>query len=115
MREKSQPAVAAARFLASRAPAVRSVALEQAWAYGEKLYLGNDFVITDVPSRKPLDPSRVAADARGRDAAALYAADASPEIDRALRELGFGERRDFDGDGPAVVVFLRGAAPQSGQ
>jgi len=110
MRQKSQPAVDAARFLAARGPAVRSVALEQAWAYGDKLYLGNDVRIADVSPRRPMDPGSFAEAARGRDAAAVYAGDSTPEIERALRQLGFGVRREFDGHGPAVVVFLRGPA-----
>jgi hypothetical protein len=116
MREKSQPAVAAAQYLASLRPAVKAVALEQAWVYGERLYLGNGVAITDVPPRRPLDPSVIAAAARGRDAVAIYAADLTPELSRRLEREGFGADRRFDDPaGPPVVVFLRRDSAQNGQ
>src|SRR5712692_4027938 len=41
LRGKSEAALAASRAIAELRPPARRVALEQMWAYGEKLYLGN--------------------------------------------------------------------------
>lgn len=106
MRQKSQPAIDAARFLASLHPPVRSVALEQSWAYGDRLYLGNGVAIADITPRRPLDPAAVSAAAAGRDAVALYPADAGPEIETVLDAKGFRRCREFEGAAP-VAVFLR--------
>src|SRR5262249_25376496 len=121
MRQKSQPAIAAARFLAARVPPVRAVALEQAWAYGDRPYLGNGVRIVDIPPKTPLDAERVRAAAEGCDAVGLYARDAPPELRRAIEREGFRGAGGFrSGPAAAVEVFLREEVPgtspaQSGQ
>jgi predicted secreted protein len=107
MRQKSQPAIEAARFLAAQRPPVRSAALEQAWAYGERLYLGNGVSIADVLPARPLDPAGVLRAAHGRDAVAVYERDASPALERGLAEMGFRRSATFRRGGDAeVVVYL---------
>jgi hypothetical protein len=116
LRGKSQSAIAAARFLAARAPRVRRVVLEQSWAYGERLYLGNGVRVADVPPRAPLAAARVLAAAEGCDAAALYADDVDAELSAGLGRAGFHAAGRFAvGPSRAVAVFLRDAPPQNGQ
>jgi hypothetical protein len=111
MREKSQPAIAAARFLAARNPRPRSVLLQQQWAWGERLYLGNGVRIVNV--RPGSLDAGVAADARCRCGRRVRAG-ATPEFESALRAEGLMRCREFAGDGPPVVVYLRSCgAPSS--
>jgi hypothetical protein len=96
LRGKSQPAVAAARFIARMTPAPTSVALEQAWAYGERLYL-RDVRIRDIGPRRPLDPAGIREAIDGADAAAFY-----------VNDLGFDARRVFLASGMrAAGIFHR--------
>jgi len=105
---KTQSAVEAAQFLASRRPAIRAVALEQAWAYGERLYLGDAVRIADVLPRRPLEPDVVIRAARGGDAVAVYAADSSEALRRELADEGFAPCGVFrSGASPAVEVHAR--------
>jgi len=117
LRGKSQSAIAAARYLASRDHPTRNVVVEQAWAYGERLYLGNGTRIDDIPPRTPLEPDRVLRAAAAADAIALYAEDLTPELSRELERSGVHAAGRFqDGPSRAVVVFLRvAAASQNGQ
>jgi hypothetical protein len=109
LRGKSQPAVAAARSLAQRDPPPRLVALEQAWAYGERLYLPRAR-IRGVPPSRPLDPSVVIEAVSGADAAAFYSNDLDSSSRRALAASGLREERTFHrDDGKPVTVFGRPA------
>jgi hypothetical protein len=65
------------------------VALEQAWAYGDRLYLGNGVEIRDLPPTRPLDRARVREAAENADAVALYAADLDSTVEQTLAEGGF--------------------------
>ena len=110
---KSQPAVAAARFIARMAPAPRTVALEQAWAYGERLYLRN-VQIRDVAPRRPLDADTVRESVGGAEAAAFYVNDLSREALRVLSEEGLRAERTFHRPGgKPVFVFRRPPQPSS--
>ena len=105
LRGKSQPAVAAARFLSTLDPPPRSVVLEQAWAYGERLYLPH-VRIRDLPPSRPLDPAAVLGAISGADAASFYANDLDGACRRALAESGFSGDRTFErDDGKRVMVF----------
>jgi hypothetical protein len=109
LRGKSQPAVAAARWLAQRNPPPRSVALEQAWSYGERLYLSR-VRIRDVPPSRPLDSAVVIEAVSGADAAAFYSNDLDSLSRRALARSGLREERTFHrDDGKPVTVFRRSA------
>lgn len=105
--DKSQPAIAAARYMAELHPAPRVVVLEQAWAYGERIFLGNGPEIRDVAPTRPLDPAVLRGAALGGDAVAIYRKDSSPAIERVLTDLGFREAARFRGDTfKEVVVYL---------
>ncbi len=109
LRGKSQPAVAAARSLTQRNPPPRLVALEQAWAYGERLYLPHAR-IRDVPPSRPLDPSVVMEAVDGVDAAAFYSTDLDLSSRDALARVGLREDGTFHrDDGKPVTVFRRSA------
>jgi len=86
---KSEAALAAVRDIARSTPPVRRVALEQAWAYGDRLYLGNGVEIRDLPPTRPLDRARVREAAENADAVALYAADLDSTVEQTLAEGGF--------------------------
>ena len=108
LRHKSQSAIAAARFLTELRPAPRLVALEQQWAYGGRLYLGNGVEIRDIATERPLANESVVTASRGADVVALYARDADERVRRGLTEKGFVLARTFREDpSPEVLVFLR--------
>jgi hypothetical protein len=109
LREKSQPAVDAARYIARMDPPPRSLVVEQAWAYGERLYLQN-VDLHDVAPVRPLDPAVVRAALVGADAAAFYDKDLRPEALQAIAESGFHASRYFDRDSAKVVTVFRRAA-----
>jgi hypothetical protein len=112
LRGKSQSALEAAQFLHALSPPVRTVALEQMWAYGEKLYLGDAVVIHDVAKRQPLAPETVASGLVGADAAAFYDSDIGPEASRFLAEAGFTPCTRFQRRAaPAVTVYLAPGRP----
>jgi hypothetical protein len=104
--KKSQSAVAAARFIARMAPPPRTVALEQAWAYGERLYL-RDVRIRDIPPHRPLDPDAVRESIDGADTAAFYVNDLGSDALRVLAESGMRSERTFQRPGGKPVVVFR--------
>jgi Alg9-like mannosyltransferase family len=109
LRSKSASAVAAAQYIASVHPPLRTVVLEQAWAYADRLYLGNSVEIRDLAPQRPLRIRPVLAAAEGADVLALYEADVSPELLRALASRGFLACAAFRRDGSRPVrVFRRG-------
>lgn len=112
LRHKSQSAVEAAALLARVQPPARVVALEQAWAYGEKLYLGNAVTIRDVRPQRPLSAGVVRSAAEGADAACLYRSDVREDTVRELARLGLRDcatlRRDAS---PAVALYLTANRP----
>jgi hypothetical protein len=100
---KSQPAVEAAQWLAAN-PDVRSVAVSQLWAYGDKLYFGDRIGQADLGT----PPDGLKGDVSA-DAVALYETDLDvPQRLERLRALGYAPVRTFrDGPARAVVVFMR--------
>ena len=106
LRDKSQSAVEASKYLRSIAP--QRVALEQSWAYGERLYLGNQTAIENIDPARPLSVEALRRVARNADAIAVYTRDLTPETRNALRGLGFYEARAFKRDtSKRVSVFLK--------
>lgn len=101
---KSQPAVMAARELGADAR-TRIVVLSQLWAYGDRLYLGDQTQVRDVGTPpRDLDAALEAA-----DAAALWESDLDDaNAVAALRRHGFTPVRTYrDGEAKAVILFRR--------
>jgi len=99
---KSQPAVMAARELGADAR-TRIVVLSQMWAFGDRLYLGDQTQVRDVGTPpRDLDAALEAA-----DAAALWESDLDdPNVVAALRRQGFAAVKTYrDGPAKAVVLF----------
>jgi hypothetical protein len=106
--DKSQSATAAARAIARLSPAPRTVALEQSWAYGDRLLIGNGPQIRDFPPARPLDPAAVTKAAGPADVLALFTLDTSPPLLDAIAHLGFREDRRFHRDSDKeVILYLR--------
>jgi phosphatidylinositol glycan class B len=115
MNRKSQSALEAARFLKGLEPAVRTVVLEQMWAYGEKLYLGDAVTIRDLIPDGPLRPTLLEEALPGADAVALYDRDVRPEISRLLARGGFTPCRRLEKNWSlAVTVYLPADRPCPG-
>lgn len=107
LRSKSASAIQAAEYLASL-PGSRSVVLEQEWAYGDRLYLGNDISIADVRPSRPLRTGVVAPLLGDADAAAFYERDVSEGLRRELGHRGFRPGPTFSSEASEPVwVFLR--------
>jgi hypothetical protein len=105
---KSQSATAAARAIARLSPAPRAVALEQAWAYGDRLLIGNGPEIRDFPPSRPLAPAGVQKAAGSADVLALYTLDTSPALLGAIARMGFRESARFHRDSSKeVILYLR--------
>ncbi|HEV7920867.1 MAG TPA: hypothetical protein VGR02_08770 [Thermoanaerobaculia bacterium] len=98
---KSMPAVMAARLLGDD-PRIRTIALSQLWAYGDRLYFGDRRQVRDI-----LTPPRdLAAALPGSDAVSLYESDLTPAIEAQLSANGFVREARFDtGAARAVVVY----------
>ncbi len=103
MRERTMDAVDAALSLRRRPD--RVLVVEQAWAYGDRLILGNRAEIRDLPPRSPLrlEPS----DLQGADAAAFYERDLSKSDLEVLRQAGFEASGRFGRFRKPVAVFER--------
>jgi hypothetical protein len=104
---KSMAAVTAAREVAA-GRSVRVVALEQAWAYGGMLYLGDRIEVRDLPV--PPSPAQLERALDGADRVGLYRADVAkqPELAATLERRGFSRRRVVEwGESKAVVIFAR--------
>jgi hypothetical protein len=109
-RHKVLSGIDAALFIRALSPRPRVFAFEQQWAYGERLWLGNDAEIREIEYGHPLRPRAIRAAAEGADVAAVY----SLHLDRAgldeLHRLGFRAIRSFrSGDSYECSLFGRGA------
>jgi hypothetical protein len=100
-RKKSQPAVLAARAIATLA-STRNLAVSQLWAFGDRFYLGRRVNIDDIGT-----PPRLTSLEKW-DTVAVYESDIGTEQVAAIEGAGFKRRWRFD-DGPAraVVVYTR--------
>ncbi len=112
LRAKSQSATAAARAIARLSPAPRAIALEQAWAYGDRLWIGNGPQIHNFPPARPLDPSVVEKAAAQADVLAVYALDTSPALLRSIARMGFRENSRFHRDESKEVILYRRSESQ---
>jgi hypothetical protein len=102
--KRSTNAVDAARWMASQNPA--SVGLSQAWAYGGRLFLGNEALIADVGV--PPDLGVIRRLAPTFSALGVYSSDAGVALRTACVDSGLSEMRTFAGrGGHAVTVFYR--------
>lgn len=111
LRDKSQSAIAAARFITTLRPPPRVVALEQQWAYGERLYLGNGPRIRDIQPERPLRPEILRGAAAQADVLAVYTRDLSPAALREIARLGFREEKRFRRDTSLEsTVFIKRAS-----
>lgn len=98
---RSTNAVHAALWIAQQN--ARGVALSQAWAYGGRLFLGNDITIADIDI--PPDPNRIHALPREITLLGVYTSEAD---ERVLNETGFVRARTFEmNGGRAVTIFRR--------
>ncbi len=108
LRAKSQSATAAARAIARLSPPPRVIALEQSWAYGDRLLIGNGPEIRDFPPARPLDSAVVEKAAAPADVLAVYALDTSPPLLEAITRMGFREHGRFHRDtSKEVLLFVR--------
>jgi hypothetical protein len=103
LRDESMDAVAAGRWIRTRQPHPRTVLLEQGWAYGGILVLGEEIDVRDLDPRRPL--GLAPSDLDGIDAAAFYAADLSSEDRELLRREGFAAAARFARYRRPVEVF----------
>lgn len=100
---ETKPAVEAARYLGAK-PDVKTVALGQNWAYGDRIYLGNDRRLIDVST--PIRSLERAV--READAIAVYESDVTPDVSLVLSSHGFRAGRVFRAARARdVVVFER--------
>lgn len=105
---KSVPAVAAARELATQLPRGR-VVLSHGWAWGNRLFFGNQVEIHSLIS--PLRRAELEAAIAGADRVGLLARDLrlDPDLDRVLAEHGFVESRRFSWSrSPEARVYAPG-------
>lgn len=107
--DKVTSGLTAARYLRAMRPRPHILALEQTWAYGEHLWLGNDVEIRELEYRKPFRPSALQA-AAGAEIVGGYA----QHFDRAslskLAALGFRPLISFSGGKSyECSLFGRGA------
>lgn len=94
--DRSAPALEASLDLARR-DGVRAVALSQAWAYGDRLLLGNEVEVVELGL--PVEADRLRDALPTVQAAAFYARELErPELLRALRDQGFEELGRHSGD-----------------
>ena len=105
LEKKSMPAVLAARAMAAD-PEVRTVAVVQMWAFGDRLYLGDWRGRREIPY--PTTPPDLERLAPGADRVAVYAGDLEkqPELAATLSRLGFCPWRDFAFPGAKAVRVL---------
>lgn len=104
VRKRSTNAAAAALWMRSWKPEV--VATSQPWAYGGRLFLGNEPRMWDLDI--PPDPDRVRDTAPTVDAIAVYVADVTPGLAAMAEAGGLTEAKTFEGrGGRAVAVFFR--------
>ncbi len=111
---RSRSAAAAAAGIAGE-DGLRSAVLSQAWAWGHRLFLGNDVAIGDLPVRPtPAELERALA---GPDLAGLYLEDleATPGLERVLRDNGLTRREVVVRGGSKAVVIYRPGPPSRRQ
>jgi hypothetical protein len=102
--------LAAARYLRAMRPRPRVLALEQTWAYGEHLWLGNDVEIREIEYNKPFRPGSIRQAAAGADVVGGYAQHFDRRSLEELAALGFRPLVSFPrGKSYECSLFGRGA------
>jgi hypothetical protein len=87
--DRTAAEIEAARFIRSLPRQPKMLALEQTWAYGEHLYLGNDVGYREIEFSRPLRPRAIREAASGADIAGVYARHLDEAGRRELEDLGF--------------------------
>lgn len=106
---RSASAIDSGRFIKSLRPGPRTLALEQMWAYGEHLYLGNGVRIREIELSRPLRPDAIRSAASEADIAGVYARHLDGAGRRELEALGFRQIARFKrGRGYECLLFGRG-------
>lgn len=101
--------IEATRFIRRLHPEPPVLAFEQQWAFGERLYLGNDVEIREIEFARPLAPQTIDAAASGADVVAVYARHLDGAGRRRLEELGFRQIAHFKKwNSYECLVFGRG-------
>ncbi len=104
---RSLAAAAAAERLAGE-PGVHTVVLSQAWAWGDRLFLGNDVGVRGLPIK--VTPAELEAALEGADRVGLYAEAlvANPELDGVLLGRGLARLETVErGGSKAVALYGR--------
>lgn len=96
--EKSGSGIQASRFILDLRPRPRVLALEQMWAWGEHLYLGNDVEIREIEYNDPFRPRAVREAAAGADVIGVYTLHLDRSSMDEIRRLGFRRLRTFRTD-----------------
>ena len=87
--DRTAAEIEAARFIVNLPRQPKILALEQTWAYGEHLYLGNDIDYREIEFGRPLRPRAIREAASGADIAGVYARHLDDAGRRELEALGF--------------------------
>lgn len=98
---KSMPAVTAARAL-GRDESVRTVAMSQLWAYGDRLYFGDRMEVVDVG----IPPVRLR-EGLHADAVCLYDTSLDATTEKLLRDAGFHHTATYRASRARTVVVYR--------
>lgn len=102
--------LAAARYIREMRPQPRLLALEQTWAYGEHLWLGNAVEIREIEYNKPFRPGAIRRDAAGAEVVGVYAQHLDRHSLEELAALGFRPLVSFPGGKSfECSLFGRGA------
>lgn len=107
LRDKSMDAVQAGRWIRERHP--RAALLEQGWAYGGILVLGEEVAVRDLEPRRPLALKKE--DLEAISVAAFYEADLSAADRGLLFREGFHPAARFARYRKAVVVYRPAEGP----
>lgn len=101
--KKSTPAVHAAEAVRAD-PKLHTIVLSQLWAYGDRVYLGDDRDVRDTGT----PPADLGRNLEGADAALLYESDVDGGVRQTLERNGFREVRAFRGGRARdVLMFTR--------
>jgi phosphatidylinositol glycan class B len=110
LRDKTAAGIDAARYFRAMRPAPKILALEQTWAYGDRLWLPEGVEIREIEYRKPLRPRAIGDSAAGADVTGVYALHLDRACLRALADLGFRPLVSFRrGTSYECSLFGRGA------
>ncbi|HYT30986.1 MAG TPA: hypothetical protein VEO37_00185, partial [Thermoanaerobaculia bacterium] len=111
--DRTAAEIEAARFIRSLPRQPKMLALEQTWAYGEHLYLGNDVDYREIELARPLRPRAIREAASGADIAGVYARHLDEAGRRELEDMGFRPIAHFKKE-RSYDCLLFGRGPFSG-